>query len=200
MIIEAIDEEKIAESPPEPENGEEAPESSAQGLTTAGANVDENAGKIGSEENEIGNEGNKTQTEGNIGGEKKSVGGEGTAEEAGEDDPDGKDKKEEEGGEGEEEEEEAYDEREGMVIDGFKCPAHLLTKITPMEFEEMVHLFQTCDANGSGDIDKHEARKILLEMDSEATLEKVKEFIALVDKDGSGEIEFDEFCEFIHLV
>ena len=39
MIMEAIDEEKIAESPTKPENGDEAPESSAQGLTTAGANV-----------------------------------------------------------------------------------------------------------------------------------------------------------------
>ena len=70
-----------------------------------------------------------------------------------------------------------------MVIDGFKCPTHLLTKFTPMGFEEMVHLFQTYDANGSVDIDKHEARKILLAMDLVATLEKAEEFIALVDKD-----------------
>ena len=87
-----------------------------------------------------------------------------------------------------------------MVIDGFKCPKHLMTKISPMEFEEMVHLFQTYDANGSGDIDKHEARKILLAMDLEATLEKAEELIAQVDADGSGEIDFDEFCDFVVLV
>ena len=34
MIRKPNDEEKIAESPTKPENGEEAPESSAQGLTT----------------------------------------------------------------------------------------------------------------------------------------------------------------------
>ena len=81
MTMEAIDEEKIAEWLTKPENGDKAPESSAQGLTTAGANVDEKGGKIDSEENEIGNEGEKTQTEGNTEGETKFVGGEGTTEE-----------------------------------------------------------------------------------------------------------------------
>jgi hypothetical protein len=106
----------------------------------------------------------------------------------------------EDGAVAEEEEEDSYDDREGMVVDGFRCPMHLLTKISPMEFEEMVHLFQTYDANGSGDIDKHEARKILLALDMDATLEKAEEFIRMVDADGSGEIDFNEFCEFIRLV
>eukprot|EP00605_Chrysophyceae_sp_TOSAG23-4_P002678 GSChrysophyteH1.ASY1.ANO1.2954.1 assembled CDS len=87
-----------------------------------------------------------------------------------------------------------------LESEGFICPKHLVPKITPMEFEEMVHLFKTYDANDSGDIDKHEARKILHAMDMEATLEKAEELMALVDTDGSGEIEFDEFCEFIVLI
>ena len=87
-----------------------------------------------------------------------------------------------------------------LEVEGFLCPKHLVPKLTPMEFEEMVHLFKTYDANDSGDIDKHEARKILLAMDMEATLEKAEELMALVDQDGSGEIEFDEFCEFIVLI
>ena len=94
----------------------------------------------------------------------------------------------------------AEDPNDILEIEGFICPKHLVTKISPMEFEEMVHLFKTYDANGSGDIDKHEARKILQAMELDASLEKAEELIALVDKDGSGEIEFDEFCEFIVLV
>ena len=176
--MDPIDEEKAAESPGKLENGEQsAPESPEPGLTTVEAAVDK-------EDN------TKGEVEG-IEEENKESDGEGKAAE----DREGE---EQEGGVGEEEV--VDDEREGMMVDGFACPKHLLTKITPMEFEEMVHLFQTYDANGSGDIDKHEARKILLAMDLEATLEKAEEFIGLVDKDGSGEIEFDEFCEFIHLV
>jgi hypothetical protein len=117
-----------------------------------------------------------------------------------EDDEDEEDEKVE--GEDEEGDDREFeeDDRDRMECEGFFCPKHLVTKLTPMEFEEMVNLFLTYDANGGGTIDKHEARKILQSMDLEATLEKAEELMMMVDADGSGEIDFDEFCEFIFLV
>lgn len=98
--------------------------------------------------------------------------------------------------------EEDSDEEElhRMVVDGFECPEALLSKLLPMEFEEMVNLFKTYDANGSGTIDKHEARKILQSLGMETSLEKSEELLKLVDADGSGEIDFDEYCFFIQMI
>lgn len=91
-------------------------------------------------------------------------------------------------------------EPEGMEVDGFKCPDDLLLNLLPMEFEEMVGLFKAYDANDSGTIDKHEARKILQSLGMDASLEKAEELLKIVDADGSGEIDFDEFCHWIVLI
>lgn len=93
-----------------------------------------------------------------------------------------------------------YFQEHAMIVDGFKCPDEFIEIITPMEFEEMVHLFQKFDANNSGTIDKHETKRILHYLGMDFSIEKAEEMLALVDKDGSGEIEFDEFCHFIAMV
>jgi len=54
-----------------------------------------------------------------------------------------------------------YYEANQLVVEGFKCPDEFINVLTPMEFEEMVNLFVTFDANKSGTIDRHEAKKIL---------------------------------------
>ena len=54
--------------------------------------------------------------------------------------------------------------------------------------------------NRSGTIDKHEARKILQSLGMETTLEKSEELLNLVDADGSGEIDFSEYCFFIQMI
>ena len=84
-----------------------------------------------------------------------------------------------------------------LVVDGFRCPDEFITILTPMEFEEMVNLFVKFDANMSGTIDKHEAKKILNFLGMEASLKKAEELLLIVDTDKSGEIDFDEFCNFI---
>lgn len=93
-----------------------------------------------------------------------------------------------------------YAEEHGYVVDGFECPHEFLTMLAPMEFEELVNMFRLYDANGSGTIDKHEARKILLDLGLDASMSKAEDLLALVDADGSGEIEFDEFCKFIVMI
>ena len=54
-----------------------------------------------------------------------------------------------------------YFEANQLIVDGFKCPDEFIQILTPMEFEELVGLFVAFDANKSGSIDKHEAKKIL---------------------------------------
>lgn len=41
-----------------------------------------------------------------------------------------------------------------MVVNGFRCPDEYTSVLTPMEFEEMVKMFQEYDVDGSGTIDK----------------------------------------------
>lgn len=93
-----------------------------------------------------------------------------------------------------------YYEEHAMVVDGLRCPDEFIENITPMEFEEMVHLFKKFDADGSNTIDKHEIKRILHYLGLEFTLEKAEELLAIVDADGSGEIEFDEFCRFVVMI
>ena len=93
-----------------------------------------------------------------------------------------------------------YYQEHAMIVDGFKCPDEFIEIITPMEFEEMVNLFQKFDANHSGTIDKHETKRILHYLGMDFSIEKAEEMLQLVDKDGSGEIEFDEFCHFIAMI
>lgn len=93
-----------------------------------------------------------------------------------------------------------YYDSHAMIVDGFRCPDQFIDALTPMEFEEMVTLFKTYDVNGNGTIDKHEARKILFSLGMDSSLERADELIKLVDADGSGEIDFPEYCRFIILV
>ena len=104
------------------------------------------------------------------------------------------------GGGGDDDSEDSDEVKGGMEVDGFECPDDLLDKLLPMEFEEMVNLFRTYDANDSGTIDKHEARKILQSLGMDASLDKAEELLNIVDADGSGEIDFDEFCHWIVMI
>ncbi len=93
-----------------------------------------------------------------------------------------------------------YYEEHAMVVDGLRCPDEFIENITPMEFEEMVHLFKKFDADGSNTIDKHEIKRILHYLGLEFTIEKAEELLNIVDADKSGEIEFEEFCKFVVMI
>ena len=54
--------------------------------------------------------------------------------------------------------------------------------------------FLEFDANKSGTIDIYEIRKILHHMEMDITKESAQELMNLIDTDGSGEIDFVEFC------
>jgi Ca2+-binding EF-hand superfamily protein len=60
-------------------------------------------------------------------------------------------------------------------------------------------MFLDYDANGSGTIDIYEIRKILHHMDMDMSKENAQELMDLIDVDGSGEIDFDEYCGYVLL-
>jgi hypothetical protein len=93
-----------------------------------------------------------------------------------------------------------YYAEHAMVVDGFKCPDDFIGKLSPMEFEEMVGLFQTFDADKSGTIDIHEAKKVLHFLGLDSDMAKAEQLMNAVDADHSGEIDFEEFCSFIVMV
>lgn len=87
-----------------------------------------------------------------------------------------------------------------MVVDGFKCPDEFTLVLTPMEFEEMVNLFVMFDADKSGTIDKHEAKKILSHLGMDASIDRAEELLLMIDEDSGGTIDFNAFCKFIVLI
>jgi hypothetical protein len=93
--------------------------------------------------------------------------------------------------------EQRYLEKHALVVDGFRCPEEFVKILTPMEFEEIVNLFTKFDVDHSGTIDKHETKKVLQYLGMEGSMDMANELIDIIDIDKSGEIDFQEFCNFI---
>ena len=54
-------------------------------------------------------------------------------------------------------------------------------------------VFNIFDADGSGYIDRHEMRLICAKLAQDLTEDEIIQLIEVVDKDGDGEISFEEF-------
>lgn len=87
-----------------------------------------------------------------------------------------------------------------MEHNGFVCPEEFKDKFTPLEFEQVVNMFCEFDANGNGTIDYYEAQKIAYALGAADSAEKASRLMKLIDLDGSGEVEFPEFCRFFILL
>lgn len=83
-----------------------------------------------------------------------------------------------------------------LEFEGFVCPESLVNDFTPSQFEEMVSMFKRTDADGSGNIDLEEINKMLADMDMDHLQDAALELLEDLDTDGSGELDFAEFCDF----
>ena len=75
----------------------------------------------------------------------------------------------------------------------YKLPDILLCEFTPQEVSNMTHLFEELDEDKSGAIDVVELGVLFDKLEEEITQERLREIIAEVDDDDSGELEFPEF-------
>ncbi len=72
--------------------------------------------------------------------------------------------------------------------------------ISPTEFEEIVYMFKTLDVSRNGLIDKFEARKILFNLDMDASLSNAEALLSITILSGAKEMNFDEFCRFFVMI
>ena len=59
----------------------------------------------------------------------------------------------------------------------------------------MRRVFHDYDKNGDGRIDMDELRAVFSEMGTKMPRRKLKRLMKLVDKDGSGSLDYEEFIE-----
>jgi len=80
---------------------------------------------------------------------------------------------------------------------GGKVPPKAYEMLTPQEIRDLKMVFDAFDTDGSGSVDEKELRRAMRVLGFEMSKETIREMIADLDTDNSGEIEFDEFLEFI---
>ncbi|CAM9173174.1 unnamed protein product, partial [Phaeothamnion confervicola] len=84
-----------------------------------------------------------------------------------------------------------------LRMGNFVCPPQLVNDFTPLEFEEVVHLFEKYDDDQSGTLDVTEVRHMLQELQVDYDEAHALQLLKKVDTDGSGRLDFAEFCVFL---
>ena len=69
----------------------------------------------------------------------------------------------------------------------------------PDELDHLRRVFKRVDEDGSGEIDRDELQKLLIELEHPLALDDycVDDLFRRTDKDGSGHIDFPEFCDLV---
>ena len=70
----------------------------------------------------------------------------------------------------------------------------------PDELDHLRRVFKRVDEDGSGEIDRDELQKLLIELEHPLALDDycVDDLFRRTDKDGSGHIDFPEFVEMMY--
>ena len=71
----------------------------------------------------------------------------------------------------------------------------------PDEIDHLKRVFKRVDEDGSGEIDRDELQKLLIELEHPLALDDycVDDLFRRTDKDGSGHIDFPEFCDLVYV-
>ena len=71
----------------------------------------------------------------------------------------------------------------------------------PDEIDHLKRVFRRVDEDGSGEIDRDELQKLLIELEHPLALDDycVDDLFRRTDKDGSGHIDFPEFCDLVYV-
>ena len=71
----------------------------------------------------------------------------------------------------------------------------------PDELDHLKRVFKRVDEDGSGEIDRDELQKLLIELEHPLALDDycVDDLFRRTDKDGSGHIDFPEFCDLVYV-
>ena len=71
----------------------------------------------------------------------------------------------------------------------------------PDELDHLRRVFKRVDEDGSGEIDRDELQKLLIELEHPLALDDycVDDLFRRTDKDGSGHIDFPEFCDLVYV-
>ena len=72
--------------------------------------------------------------------------------------------------------------------------------VGPERRAEMKSAFEMFDADGGGTVSSEEIAEVFESLGVELLPEELAGFIATVDADGSGEVDFCEFCELMEVV
>ena len=83
------------------------------------------------------------------------------------------------------------------VVDDFYLNPEYVSIINPLEFEEVVAMFNFFDVNKDGAIDKFEARKILFSLDQDASLSLAENLLRIINYSQLKDLTFEDFCRFI---
>lgn len=75
----------------------------------------------------------------------------------------------------------------------------LTREFTEQEVLEFRDAFAMFDTDGGGTIETHELKQVMTELGDEPTDEEIQEMILMVDENGDGAIDFDEFITLMRL-
>jgi len=78
-------------------------------------------------------------------------------------------------------------------------PPMLTREFTEQEILEFKDAFAMFDIDGGGTIDTDELKQVLTELGDTPTDEEIQEMITMIDENGDGEIDFDEFLNLMRL-
>ena len=79
-------------------------------------------------------------------------------------------------------------------LDEFQLIVDKMNSKTTMTFEQQLReTFELYDVDGSGGLDQEEITQLMATLGHDLTDEEVSDMIAEVDKDGNGDIDYDEF-------